>query len=278
MSISWNTIKTIITPTVRWFFIVFYSILFGIFIFKTIEEIRFSDPPSKEFGSALRQITIGYNNVSEDTIILALKNFSNQNGFALRLGRQPEKPFEALVQLYRIDIKFIGLWDKAQQQMNLTVSPVISETVEEAATNQGVNALKKVMRTIEGVKYDEKLIRINPRSYERSLSIDSLLSAKFSVPEGKHNQVRKLLLDFADKNEFAIRLTQSIPHLDNIKATMYRDNIEIFVSSHSKMDQISVSSYPISGAKPSHETVKQFFDELKNTVETIEGVKFEYKN
>ena len=266
-----------ITSIVKWAFIAFYSVLFLNFVLNSIEAFTLTKPSPIGQNAPLRQIAITYPNMSYELMTSTLEAFSEHHGFALRLVDNAEKQFETTVRLFRGDIKFLGTWNKSQQSLDLFVFSSLREFVDDSIVSLSVNPLKQAMRAIKGTEIIEKKLRITPDPTEPLPSISSLKNARFNVPNGTHNQVRKLLKSFADKNDFAIRLSQTTSNQDNITASLYKDNLEIFLTAPFSINEIRVSCTPLVGLKTSTETINQLFSELKNTVEMIDGVKFEFK-
>ncbi len=235
-------------------------------------------PQSIDNSSALRQINAHYPAISASSIESGIIKFAGDNRFALRWDVQPENILKTSVKMYRSDIKFIGSWDKFEHTIDLHVFPVLREKVNEDAIDQGVSAFSLTMKTITGLKISEKILRKSPKTTEQVNSINSIRNAEFNVPNGMFSQVRKLLLSYADKNGFAIRLSQSSSNSDDIKAYLYHENLEIIINTdYPMMSPMSVSCYPLVGSeKPTQVTIDQLYNDLKNEVQTINGVKFEY--
>jgi hypothetical protein len=181
-----------------------------------------------------------------------------------------------VVQLYRSDIKFIGVWNKAQHNLDIYIFSSMRDFVYDVWLTQDVNSFKKLLLTVKGVKLKEQKLRMSPQHKGREPSINSMLNAKFNVPKGKYNDVRKLILEFANKNEFAIHFGKATPDPNDITISLYRDNISIGINTLYPVNDVYISSHPLIGIKPTQDVVDELYHNLKNTVETIDGVKFEY--
>ncbi len=232
---------------------------------------------STDYSSALRKIHVVYSKTTEEATIANIKTFALEYGFAFRIAQKPDSSSTIILELYRSDIKLIGDWDKNNHSIDILVFPTYRELVEEAPINQGVNAFKSSIKDVKGVKIDEKILRVNSTNQDRMQSFHSLRSAEFKVPKGKHNQVRKLILEFADRNQFAIRFGKATPYADDLTISLYRDNILINIDTLLPVSEdVRVPCYQLNGPELKLETINELYNDLKNTLETIDGVNFEY--
>lgn len=272
--------KSKITFSVKIIGFILFSIGFWLFTFQYLETLMHIQPITQDYNAPLRHMNLVFQKVSEKDIQNTLSSFGSEHGFAIRVTPYNTPESTMLIEMYRSDIRYKGYLNKKSQEnaesseLDLTVYRTSNKATDKYAITQGVGAFKKTMHELGKVNIREEIFASGDTLPEYGTSINSLLNAKIQVPNGTHNNIRKNIYEFADKNNFALRVSKLMLGAEYIDVMLFKEGVKISISTRFSDNELGVTSYPVTGAVLTEDELLKLYAALKNEVEIIEGVSF----
>lgn len=230
--------------------------------------------PPAQMRAALRAITVKAPADARDGLIATLPVFAAQNRFKIRLSRDPAKPGDVFVQLYRSDIKMIGRVPAGESRLDLTVYRTLHRIPVEAI-DQGVGGLRAAVARLPGARFEQTVfLRGDDMALEPRTGYPAARTAIIQLPEGAREAMKQQLLSFAEANGLAMGFSQVTPDPRPITFDMYGEVVEISGDMPFSQSELYVSISRSGDRSASMAEIDHLFAELQRAVEQVDGVKF----
>lgn len=229
----------------------------------------------EQMREPLRSIIVTAPDGARNAVFCALQRFASTNRFKLRLSRDPAKPDDAFVQLYRADIKFIGRMAAIETHLKLVVYRTLHRAPVEAV-NQGVNGLRNAIGVVPGADFKETIfVRGDDMSLEPQEGYPAARTALVRLPTAVREVFKNRLLTFADDNGLAIGFSQVTPDPTKVTFDMYDEAVTI--SGFTPFDEtgLYVDISRCGDRSAPEDYIDHLWADLKRAVLRVEGVTYE---
>ncbi len=224
--------------------------------------------------SPLRSLTIVFGSGDRDLLLAKLREVANRNRFAIRVSSDPGKPGDVFVQMYRSDIKMIGLIPNELDRLDLTVLRTVRRVPAEAIEH-GVSAIRELVGKLPKAQFEQSIFeRGDDMSLEPRTGISPVRSARLTHANNAQDQIKRQIAQFADENSYAIRFTQTTPNPQDLAAYLYSESLNIVVDKAFSNEEMGIAIYRAGDRTTSEAAIDSTFDALRKAIEQVPGVSF----
>ena len=228
----------------------------------------------EEMRAPLRFITITAPANARDGLIATLPTFAAKNRFKIRLSRDPAKPGDVFVQMYRSDIKMIGRSPAGEPRLDLTVYRTLHRIPVEAI-DQGVGGLRAAVSELLGSRFEQTVfVRGDDMALEPRTGYAAASTAIIRLPGGAREAVKRQLVSFAEENGLAMGFSQVTPDPKQITFDMYGEVVRLSGSMPFSNSELYISISRTGDRSASLAEIDHLFTELQRAVVQVDGVTF----
>jgi hypothetical protein len=227
-----------------------------------------------EMRAPLRSITITVPGKDRDALVGKLPAFADTNHFLIRVSRDPARPGDVFVQMYRTDIKMIGRLPTGEPRLDLTVYRTLHRIPPEAI-DQGVGGLRKVVSELPGARFEQTVfVQGDDMTLEPRTGIAPVRSAIIRLPDAAREALKGQLVSFSEANGLAVGFRQVTPDPKQITVTMHSEDVEISGGMPFSMNELHMNLYRSGDRSASRALIDHLFAELQHAVLKVDGVTF----
>jgi hypothetical protein len=228
----------------------------------------------EEMRAPLRRIVVTGSVGGRNALIAILPVFASENRFVIRFSPDPVRAGDIYVQIYRSDIKMIGRIPAGETRLDLGVYRTFHR-MPANFIDGGVDGLRAIIAKLPNMRFEQTVfVKGDDMSLEPRTGIPAARSATIRFPDTAYLAMKQELASFAEFNGLAIGFRKPLIDPKEITFDAYAEGIKLSGSTPFSINELEIGSTRTGDRSASDAFINHIFDELRRTVEQIDGVKF----